>query len=177
MRSLGILPGPGWILAPDLGGSAQGGCVWKSDQSSLHHAHTAVERRDEGMDWVSWRVRERKQGQQKTKREIQLKYGINQSNHSQQKLWNFIGLNESSGHTGSSLVTTLTSFSFTFVRVVTNGSRWLCSGDGGFFSHLQWLSKVFIPIELFHIWHIKTTSLFHWNFIWKTNTKWCTIVK
>lgn len=46
MRSLGTLPGPGWIWAPDLGGSALGGGAWKSDQSSLHHAHTAVERRD-----------------------------------------------------------------------------------------------------------------------------------
>lgn len=116
------------------GGVSSGGMrVKKRSKFSASRPHCRGEERDGGMHWVWWRVRGRKQGQQQTtkreKREIQLKYGINQSNHSQPKLWNSIGLNESSGHSGSSLVTTLTSLSFTFVRVVTNGRRWLCCGN------------------------------------------------
>lgn len=67
--------------------------------------------------------------QQREKREIQLKHGINQSDHSQPKLWSSIGPHGSQRHLGSSLVTTLTNLISAFVRVVSNDRRWLGLGD------------------------------------------------
>lgn len=57
--------------------------------------------RDCGMEWVWWgmqRKQKENNKQQREKREIQLKHGVNQSNHSQPKLWISIGPYASQWH-------------------------------------------------------------------------------